>query len=133
MALQKAKVLAAAAHVTALRVELRAEAEKKEQGAKDLSRQPDGTALAAWPDFAFRTDRHIRNLRNEANEAQQAADITISQLVEANRGVKLLENLKQSARNQWQRESDRELGIFADEASLVRLQSLKRRARSSAG
>ena len=46
----------------------------------------------------------------------------MSRLIEADRKLKLIENLKANARTEWLRQFDRELSAFADEAFLNRIQ-----------
>jgi len=49
----------------------------------------------------------------------------MSRLVEANRGVRVLEKLRQSERSRWRHAFDREIENFAGEAFLHRLKSKK--------
>jgi hypothetical protein len=50
----------------------------------------------------------------------------MKQLIEANRGVRLLEKLRHSEQDRWRLAFGRELEAFAGEAFLHRLQSRKR-------
>ena len=105
----------------------------REREAREMALRPDAGALAVYPSFVLSVERRLKTLGEEAQEARKAADAEVGALVEANRKVQLLENLKRGEQGQWQRAWDRELGNFADEAHAGRLQSGKGRARSSAG
>ena len=133
VALQKARLAAAVGRVTALDSALEAAGALREREAREMAVRPDAAALAVYPNFVLGVERRLRDLGNEAQEARKAADAEVGPLVEANRKVRLLENLKRVEQGRWQRDWDRELGNFADEAYAGRLQSGKGRARSSAG
>ena len=92
-----------------------------------------GDALVLWAAFAARSHRRIQALEADAAEAEKALLLQMALMVEANRKLRLLENLKQNAQLQWTAEFNRELESFAGESYLFRLQSKDRRARSSGG
>ena len=82
-----------------------------------------GSSLNVWAAFAERSNRRIGGLERRAIAAEEALKDRMQVLAEANRKLKLLENLKLRARAQWQDDFNRELEAFAGEAYLVRLQS----------
>jgi hypothetical protein len=92
-----------------------------------------GASLAHWAAFQDRARREIKALESKAAEAEKAVAIQMQLLVEANRRLQLLENLKQTVRAQWEVDLSRELEAFAGETHLFRLQSKNGRARSSGG
>ncbi len=91
-----------------------------------------GTALELLSAFSGKTRRRIADLEKAAVKAQQDLAARTQIMLEANRKVRLLENLKQKGREDWQHEFDKELETFAGESFLGRLQS-RERARSSSG
>jgi hypothetical protein len=93
---------------------------------KQVTQGSTRTALLAYAAWAERSRARIRESQERSVAAQQAATGEMHGLVEANRGARLLENLKESGEGAWRRQFDRELSAFADEAFLSRLQSKKR-------
>ena len=133
LAVQKAGVAAAAGRLAALIAKQAEARDRKDREGVAVAAHPDAASLAAWTGFSVQTDRTLSALKAEQAAAEHAIELELSKLREANRAVKLLDNLKKASRTRWLRESDGETAKFADEASLGRLQSGKGRARSSAG
>jgi flagellar export protein FliJ len=118
LSLQESRVAAAAAQVAEIRRAI--EARRRELDAARVTGNADGADLRAYADFRQRTEARIRDLEGQAVVAQRTLATEMNRLVEANRKVKLIENLKQRAQSAWTREFDRELSAFADEAFLNR-------------
>ena len=98
-----------------------------------LIEEPTGAALDRTRVSGRASRARIRDCEAQALAAQRALALEMSRLVEANRKLRLLENLKGTDAGRWRREFDRELAAFADEAFLGRIQSENGRARSSGG
>jgi hypothetical protein len=101
------------------------------EGAMQVTRAPDGHTLACWAAFADRSRGQISDLQNKALAAQQALAAEMRRMIEANRKLRLVENLRKTGYEEWRRDFDRELSAFADEAflsrsALAKLQSKKR-------
>ena len=118
VSLQESRLAAAAAKVAEIRGAI--EGRRGELDRAQLSGNIDGGDLRVYADFRQRTESRIRDLEGQAVAAQRAAAIEMGRLVEANRKMKLIENLKKRALTAWTREFERELAAFADEAFLNR-------------
>ncbi len=118
VSLQESRVAAASAKLAEIRAAI--EARRRELDTARVSGNADGADLRAYADFRQRTEARIRDLEGQAVVAQHTLSTEMNRLVEANRKVKLIENLKQRVRGAWTREFERELGAFADEAFLNR-------------
>jgi flagellar export protein FliJ len=104
------------------------------QGSAQLAEgYPAGASFELWGAFTERSSRRIKELGLKAAEAEKALAAQREVMVEADRKLRLLENLKQKAQVEWRAEFNRELEAFAGEGYLFRLQSKKGRARSSGG
>lgn len=118
VSLQESRVAAAEAKVAQIRGA--AEARRGELAAAHIGGNADGADLRAYADFRQRTEARIRELEGQAVVAQRAAATEMTRLVDANRKMKLIENLKQRARTAWTQQFERELSAFADETFLNR-------------
>jgi len=118
VSLQESRLAAAAAKVAEIRGAI--EGRRGELDRAQLSGNIDGGDLRVYADFRLRTESRIRDLEGQAVAAQRAAALEMGRLVEANRKMKLIENLKKRALTAWTREFERELAAFADEAFLNR-------------
>lgn len=116
--LQGSRAAAASAKVAEIRAAIGAR--RGELAAARVNGNADGAELRAYADFRQRTEARIRELEGQAVAAQRAAATEMSRLIEANRKVKLIENLKQRAHSAWTRGFEREMAAFADEAFLNR-------------
>jgi flagellar export protein FliJ len=126
VSLQKARVAAAAGHVSQLRNALDLRKAELAASAAQIAREPTGLELGAYAAFVEKSSARIREIEDRAKAAQSALAAETDRLIEANRKLRLLEDLKRTAQGQWRAEHDRELAAFADEAFLGRLQSGKR-------
>jgi hypothetical protein len=132
--LEKARVSLAAQRVRQIQGEIRQREEELTRGAAQLATgNLTGSSLAAWAALTDRSHRQIKEMKGRAAEAEEALTAHLQTMVEANRRLQLLENLRQSARSQWECDLSRELEAFAGESYLFRLQSKNGRARSSGG
>ena len=131
--LAKAKVAAAAGQLTGLQRQLESRQIQLSGDARDLTTRAAGLSLEAWPAYLKKTRREMTLIEKEMREAERKLGEQLRALVEANRKVRLLENLKQSERTHWNAELDRELDQFSGEAFLVRYNRESIRARSSGG
>jgi hypothetical protein len=116
--LQKSRLGLAVAHLAALESALEAQKIALSNAAARLLDQPTGDALQSFAAFKTKTLASIRALEVQAAAAKSKVTLEMSLLVEANRKVRLLENLKRTDHTRWQREFDHELAVFADEAFL---------------
>jgi hypothetical protein len=131
--LAKAKVAAAAGQLSGLQCQLELRRTQLSGDARDLTTTAAGLSLEAWPAYLKKVRREMTLIEKEIREAERKLGEQLSLLVEANRKVRLLENLKQSERTHWTAELDRELDKFSGEAFLVRYNRESSRARSSGG
>ena len=88
--------------------------------------------LAILSGYTEKTRRQIVELQKGAKRAESELAVQTKLMLEANRKLHLIENLKHTAQSHWRDEFARELEAFAGETFLGRLQS-KKRARSSVG
>ncbi len=82
--------------------------------------------MSAYAGYAVRAKARIRDLEARTREAEGALAVEMKRLIEANRGVRLLEKLRHTEQDRWRLAFGRELEAFAGEAFLHRLQSRKR-------
>ena len=132
--IEKAKVAAAAGRVSTLQTELEKRRNCLTAGAKDLIRTGvAGPELEGWAAYSKRARRDMVQIEKHLTEAERALGEQLRALVEANRRVRLIENLKHAEQARWTAELDREMEAFSGEAVLVRYNRESRRARSSGG
>lgn len=136
--LQKSRTATASARLAGIEASLEAGRAALAGAAARMTDDPTGASLASWAGFRRKSQSRIAALESQAAAAKLALSTEMVRLVEANRAVRLIENLRHSAQDRWRAEFDRELAAFADEAALRRsapgrLQSESRRARSSGG
>jgi flagellar biosynthesis chaperone FliJ len=130
--IERARVAMAAGVVRDIQGEIEQRRMALSTGCEQISRDGTlGASLAQWAAFQDRTRREIKALEGKAAEAEKALAAQMQLLTEANRKLQLLENLKQTAKAQWQAGFSRELEAFAGESYLFSLQSKNGRARSS--
>lgn len=131
--LEKSNVAGAAAQLA--QIEARLEKQKSEltSATAMLIEEPTGAVLESYAGFKEASRARIRDSEAQVLAAQRALALEMSRLVEANRKLRVLENLKGTDSGLWRKEFDRELAVFADEAFLGKIQSENRRARSSGG
>ncbi len=126
-ALEESRV-AAVAHRLA---ELRGEIGNYRTGLTDGSAQlgangATGESLLSWAAFTEHSIRRIRDLESKAVHTEQTLAAQMKLLAEANRKVRLLENLRSKEQDRWDADFNHELEAFAAETYLFRLQSRNR-------
>jgi flagellar export protein FliJ len=121
--LQKPRVAVAAGRLQEIAATLEARRAELSAAASRIMEAPTGDALVSYAAFRERSNARILDGEAQALVAKRTLNIEMNRLVEANQKVRLLENLKRTAQGRWNREFDRELAAFADEAFLCRLQS----------
>ncbi len=131
--LQKTRLSAAVGRAARMHAALESRQAEARIAAAAVKQSPDGVTLAAYAGYAVRSKARIRDLEMQTREAEGAVAVEMARVVEANRGVRLLEKLRQTERDRWRRAVDGEAEAFAGEAFLNRLQSKNGRARSSGG
>ena len=129
---EKTRVAAAAKRLSEINADLDMRRRELSNASGQIGPVTFGSALECLSAFSGMTRRRIGELEKAALKAQRELEVQTKALLEANRKVRLIENLKQTGRAEWQKESDRELEAFASESFLGRLQS-RERARSSGG
>jgi flagellar export protein FliJ len=118
--LEKSRVAAAAKRVQDLRAAIEARRVELAHGARQLTPVASGSALELWSAFTSKARRQIGELEKAVKKAEQDLAAQTQALLEANRKLRLVENLKQTAHSEWQGEFNRELEAFAAEAFLGR-------------
>ncbi len=129
---EKMKVAVAAKKISDIRAERELRNAELRNASGQLGPVTDGSVLELLNAFTGKTLRRIEELRKHEVQAQQELAVQTQAMLEANRKVRLIENLHETGRAEWQHEFDRELEAFASDSFLGRLQSRKR-ARSSSG
>ncbi|MGA2711765.1 MAG: hypothetical protein ABSG41_01560 [Bryobacteraceae bacterium] len=117
---RKSHVAAAAGHVGAIQSLLDSTRAEAASGAEQIVREPTGIALASYAGFIDKSRSRIRGLETNRAAAQRALALEMDRLADANRKLRLLENLKRTKQSLWHKEFDSELGAFADETFLYR-------------
>lgn len=131
--LQKSQVAGAVARLAEIAASLGAQRSELASATARLSDEPTGAVLMSYARFKEKSLVRIRDSEAQALVAQRTLALEMGRLVEANQKLRSIENLKRTDLGRWRKEFDRELSDFADEAFLSRIQSEKRRARSSGG
>lgn len=103
------------------------------RGARGYHAGTTGDELGAWGAFYKTTRKQIVGLEAEAQEAETALAACRASLVEADRRLRLLQNLRHLRHDRWIADWNRELEAFAAESFLAKLLLEKGRARSSSG
>ena len=101
-----------------LAAEIRREGEMTEA---DVRTSPmDGTQLRSLEGYRGYLKRSANEVEMHRRRAEHAAEQQRTQLVEAERSVRMLEKLESKARAEWQSALQREMEEFASEAFLAR-------------
>lgn len=129
---EKAKVALEAKRLRDIRSDIEASRANLRNAPGQLGPSTSGATLELLAAYTDQTRRRIERGEQAAKKAEQDLAGKTQALIEANRRLKLIENLKQTARTEWNEEFNRELESFAGDTFLGRLQSRKR-ARSSGG
>jgi flagellar export protein FliJ len=131
--LERSKTALAVAGVSKIQNELESARNKLATSARDLAAGGSGEELETWSAFSRRLSREIAAIGKRLEEAERALGGQMRKMAEADRRLKLVENLRQAARERWTAEHDRALEAFAAEAFLVGYNRESSRARSSGG
>lgn len=121
--LGKLRVAAAAGHAGAIQTLLDARRSEAASGAAQIAHFPTGVALASYAGFIERSRARIGDLDTKLAAARRTLAVERERLLDANRKLRLLENLKRSEQDRWHADFERELAAFADEAFLARQHS----------
>jgi hypothetical protein len=130
--IRKSALAAAARQVSSTEALLSSRKSEAATAAEEIVSQPTAAALAAYPAFSAKSRDSIRQLDHQRLNEQRTLAAETERLLEANRNLRLLENLRSKDLYRWQKEFDRELALFADEAFLSGLQS-KRQSQKRTG
>jgi len=123
--LMKLRAAAAAGRLAGIEAELEAERSGLSTAAARILDGPTGGALESYARFIEKSRAHIRDLEAQSLAAKRTLTLEMNRLIEANRRLKLIENLKHAGRERWRKEFNGELADFADEAFLSRLESVR--------
>ncbi len=121
VSLQKARVAGAAGQVSQLQTLLDLRQAELAAGSAEEIQDPTGAALESYGGFIERSRVRIQKAAEQLVTAQRALGVETDRLIEANRKLRLLEDLKQTGQEHWLKDHDRELAAFADEAFLGRI------------
>lgn len=130
---EKGKLATAAARIADLRRDVIILEKLLASEAAGYLQGTTGSELNLWAAFQARTRKQIDNLRGKEQAVEKELIACRQSLVEADRRLKLLENLKQTRHDRWLADWNRELEAFAAESFLSKLQLENARARSSSG
>lgn len=130
---EKGRLAVALARAAELRRHINALESQLRTGALGYHGGTTGVELGVWGTFYKTTRQQIAELESQAREAEAALTACRASLVEADRRLRLLQNLRQIRYDRWIADWNRELEAFAAESFLAKLQLEKGRARSSSG
>jgi len=126
VSLQRARVAEAAGRISQLQAVLDSRHAEVVTSAAQIVREATGLTLGSYAAFVEKSRARIRELEQRLIAAQRLLAVETGRLIEANRRLRLIEDLKRKGHMNWQRELERELAAFADEAFLGRVQSVRR-------
>ncbi|HEX4274576.1 MAG TPA: flagellar FliJ family protein [Bryobacteraceae bacterium] len=120
--LQKARLAGAAGKLAEIEAKLRGLQTELQAAASQLidAARGDvtGLGLDTYAGFRRRSNGHIRGLEAQAVAARKIVEVETRQLIDVNRKLRAIENLKHAELGEWRRQFDRELAAFTDEAFL---------------
>lgn len=117
---EKSQFSSAVARVNAVSSAIALLTSELESGALTRTNGVSGAELALWDAYDARTRRQLAAMQVQRLEAETAASACRQALVEADRRLKLLQNLKKNQHNRWMTDWNRELEAFASESFLGR-------------
>lgn len=121
---ERARVATAAALLSRTREDLATLRSELIQESTELRlRSPNGGTLQFWSAWEERARQRMQQLQAAEKQAAAALEEQIKKLVDADRQLQLLQNLKAKGQSKWMAELTRELENFAAETFLGRLQS----------
>ena len=124
--LQKSHVAVAAGRLAEIEATLEARKAELSTAAARIVDRPTGGTLESYAGFKEKSRARIRDSEAQVLVAQRTLTLEMNRLIEARQKLRLFENLKRTGEVRWQKEFDRELAAFADEAFLCRLQANRR-------
>lgn len=131
--LQRGRVRAATARVQSATASIAELENAGEQAATQVAAATSGLQGLSYDGYAARLRREKTALNERLCQHQAALDQELRRAMQADTAVRLLDRLKTVELQRWTSEFDRELETFAGEAFLGRVQSERKRARSSSG
>ena len=124
--IEKSRAAAAIARVSGIQDSMELLRSESVEAAKYIAGEPDSSRISSYAGFVERNRARTREFHEQMGEAKNALAAGVKRVVEANRKLHLLEKLRSAERVRWRSEFERDLGQFADEAFLGRLQSRRR-------
>ena len=121
LGLQRARVATAAGKVSQSQSLVDSRKKEEAASAEQIRREPTGLALASYARHAETSRVRIVEAEQKLAAAQQALTAETDRLLESNRKLRLLEDLRDAGYRAWRMEHERELAAFADEAFLGRV------------
>ena len=131
--IEKARLSAAASHLASLRDSAAALQTALDAAEASRTSLTTGSELVLWHAWDTRTRASLTVLESQQREARATIEKCRLAVVEADRRLRLLQNLRKSDHASWTAAWNRELEAFAAESFLGKLQLENGRARSSAG
>jgi hypothetical protein len=125
--LEQERVLQATAHLAAIQKDLLDTHDGLRKASSDLI-SAGSAAFGSWSAYGDRCRRRILSLEEQLRQAKKALALQTQKMVDAHRGLRVLENLKRGDQNEWTGELNRESEAFAGEAHLARLSRDSRRS-----
>jgi hypothetical protein len=121
LSLQRARVAAVAGRVSQSQSLLESRKTEAAMSAEQIRREPTGAVLASYARHSETSRARIQETARQLGAAQRDLAVETDRLLEANRKLRLLEDLKKAGNREWRMEHERELAAFADEAFLGRV------------
>ncbi len=119
--LQRARVAAVGEKVSQTQSLVESQKREAAAGAEQIRREPTGVALTCYARQVEISRAGIREAEEQLAAARRALRGEMDRLLEGNRKLRLLEDLKEAGRREWRMEHERELAASADEAFLGRV------------
>jgi capsule polysaccharide export protein KpsE/RkpR len=123
--LAKARAAAATAKLAQLRTAVEALKSELQSQRLALTRGGPGGDYVAWNSYAGAADRRLEALAGRIRAAEAEVAECMKALLEADRQMRLLSNLRGQHQARWTADFNRELEAFAAEAFLSRIQLRK--------
>lgn len=121
LGLQRARAASAVGKVSQSKSLLESQKTEAAASAEQIRREPTGIALTSYARNVEISRAGIREAEERLAGAQRALMVEMDRLLEGNRKLRLLQDLKKAGRHEWRIEHERELAAFADEAFLGRV------------
>jgi hypothetical protein len=121
LGLQRGSAAAAMGKVSQLQALLDLRTAEGDAGSEQIRREPTGVVLASYARHVETSRARIREAADQLAAAQRAFAAEMDRLLDANKKLRLIEDLRQARHREWRIEHERELAAFADEAFLGRV------------